>query len=111
MIRRPPRSTLFPYTTLFRSVFTNNTPEAVVLSYDAYQAMAAEHEEARREKLGRQMLEDLEQMAELEGRPTAAMQTDASGTFRPQQKRQRQRPTFTTSLWLTTKKRAARSAQ
>src|SRR3989454_7309333 len=23
MIRRPPRSTLFPYTTLFRSVFTN----------------------------------------------------------------------------------------
>src|SRR3712207_7278322 len=27
MIRRPPRSTLFPYTTLFRScVFTNTTP-------------------------------------------------------------------------------------
>src|SRR5258706_5904578 len=24
MIRRPPRSTLFPYTTLFRSVFPNN---------------------------------------------------------------------------------------
>src|SRR5256885_4031102 len=24
MIRRPPRSTLFPYTTLFRSVFDNN---------------------------------------------------------------------------------------
>src|SRR5438067_13743119 len=24
MIRRPPRSTLFPYTTLFRSVLTNN---------------------------------------------------------------------------------------
>src|SRR5438034_3597346 len=29
MIRRPPRSTLFPYTTLFRSVFKNraNLPE------------------------------------------------------------------------------------
>src|SRR5258705_9509190 len=25
MIRRPPRSTLFPYTTLFRSVLTNGT--------------------------------------------------------------------------------------
>src|SRR3989441_8331075 len=25
MIRRPPRSTLFPYTTLFRSIFTVNT--------------------------------------------------------------------------------------
>src|SRR5688572_4030053 len=26
MIRRPPRSTLFPYTTLFRSVFVNHFP-------------------------------------------------------------------------------------
>src|SRR2546429_3394820 len=26
MIRRPPRSTLFPYTTLFRSCSTNNSP-------------------------------------------------------------------------------------
>src|SRR3712207_7548717 len=28
MIRRPPRSTLFPYTTLFRSVPTGRTPTA-----------------------------------------------------------------------------------
>src|SRR5690242_20947563 len=28
MIRRPPRSTLFPYTTLFRSVFGSNRPTA-----------------------------------------------------------------------------------
>src|SRR5438270_2459948 len=27
MIRRPPRSTLFPYTTLFRSVVSDVTPE------------------------------------------------------------------------------------
>src|SRR3712207_8404931 len=27
MIRRPPRSTLFPYTTLFRSQTTNHAPE------------------------------------------------------------------------------------
>src|SRR2546425_9627773 len=33
MIRRPPRSTLFPYTTLFRSVKTINAakPDAVVM--------------------------------------------------------------------------------
>src|SRR2546422_7366092 len=27
MIRRPPRSTLFPYTTLFRSPFVDNSPD------------------------------------------------------------------------------------
>src|SRR2546425_10954178 len=32
MIRRPPRSTLFPYTTLFRSVVTASAPLAVVSS-------------------------------------------------------------------------------
>src|SRR2546430_7038696 len=31
MIRRPPRSTLFPYTTLFRSAF-GTTPESVFLT-------------------------------------------------------------------------------
>src|SRR3712207_8878742 len=30
MIRRPPRSTLFPYTTLFRSEITTTGPTAVV---------------------------------------------------------------------------------
>src|SRR5690554_7918563 len=29
MIRRPPRSTLFPYTTLFRSVFQGNQPQLI----------------------------------------------------------------------------------
>src|SRR3712207_8293324 len=28
MIRRPPRSTLFPYTTLFRSIYTTRSQEA-----------------------------------------------------------------------------------
>src|SRR2546430_5866771 len=32
MIRRPPRSTLFPYTTLFRSQITNIFNEASILS-------------------------------------------------------------------------------
>src|SRR2546430_822407 len=34
MIRRPPRSTLFPYTTLFRSVTINAQMAAVEISYD-----------------------------------------------------------------------------
>src|SRR2546428_10230169 len=33
MIRRPPRSTLFPYTTLFRSVSDFNVPQRFVLNY------------------------------------------------------------------------------
>src|SRR3712207_8722782 len=31
MIRRPPRSTLFPYTTLFRSVFDDTAADKLVL--------------------------------------------------------------------------------
>src|SRR2546430_7946897 len=34
MIRRPPRSTLFPYTTLFRSAFGARERHAVVLQLD-----------------------------------------------------------------------------
>src|SRR5215468_9228435 len=30
MIRRPPRSTLFPYTTLFRSVSRSDTPASII---------------------------------------------------------------------------------
>src|SRR5256885_3514864 len=33
MIRRPPRSTLFPYTTLFRSRKTLGNPQATMSSY------------------------------------------------------------------------------
>src|SRR5258708_26752402 len=35
MIRRPPRSTLFPYTTLFRSLpgLTSKTPRSVITSF------------------------------------------------------------------------------
>src|SRR3989442_13985888 len=34
MIRRPPRSTLFPYTTLFRSYLTAEGEEALHLAYE-----------------------------------------------------------------------------
>src|SRR2546429_6767366 len=40
MIRRPPRSTLFPYTTLFRSM--RDTPDATVpAGLDEYEALIA----------------------------------------------------------------------
>src|SRR5690349_22189692 len=35
MMRRPPRSTLFPYTTLFRSELKEALPMAVVVRHDA----------------------------------------------------------------------------
>src|SRR5256885_16231883 len=34
MIRRPPRSTLFPYTTLFRSSRSHNTPGSISMAQD-----------------------------------------------------------------------------
>src|SRR2546430_13462072 len=34
MIRRPPRSTLFPYTTLFRSKFSNEIGEHISIGID-----------------------------------------------------------------------------
>src|SRR2546427_5337808 len=40
MIRRPPRSTLFPYTTLFRSPGCNHQVDGVALGGDAQLAVA-----------------------------------------------------------------------
>src|SRR3712207_6925048 len=50
MIRRPPRSTLFPYTTLFRS-FVVLTPSVVVAALRAARLVARdEHRHALREQ-------------------------------------------------------------
>lgn len=62
-------------------VFTNNVPEAVVLSYDSYQSMQAELEQARRDALGRQMATDLLAIAEQEGSGIPKMQVDEQGVF------------------------------
>src|SRR2546427_3137634 len=35
MIRRPPRSTLFPYTTLFRSIYIRNDSTPVLIDFGA----------------------------------------------------------------------------
>src|SRR3712207_7587273 len=40
MIRRPPRSTLFPYTTLFRSALVAQHEEHAALAGDATEALA-----------------------------------------------------------------------
>src|SRR3712207_6978231 len=42
MIRRPPRSTLFPYTTLFRSDFREIGPSFVLFAPRVWEALAAE---------------------------------------------------------------------
>src|SRR2546422_3702049 len=39
MIRRPPRSTLFPYTTLFRSIYVHHLSKAASCHVGAYQGI------------------------------------------------------------------------
>src|SRR2546426_8154159 len=55
MIRRPPRSTLFPYTTLFRSLAHDRgparhraRPQGAVAARHARRRMACDHSSARR---------------------------------------------------------------
>src|SRR3989442_7704338 len=65
MIRRPPRSTLFPYTTLFRSRDKKN-PEvpAYLEAENAYTATGLKHTEALQEQLRSE-----EHTSELQSRP------------------------------------------
>src|SRR5258708_12801671 len=54
MIRRPPRSTLFPYTTLFRSAFGPALPQRLAQlgqRVEIGEGLSAEHHLARRERL------------------------------------------------------------
>src|SRR3712207_341004 len=39
MIRRPPRSTLFPYTTLFRSIWAQSKKTVVFVTHDVVEAV------------------------------------------------------------------------
>src|SRR3712207_7572466 len=48
MIRRPPRSTLFPYTTLFRSAIGNH-----LVGYSAYPELTREQERAHQQWLSK----------------------------------------------------------
>ena len=62
-------------------VCTNNTPEAVVLSFEEFQNMLEIVESARREQLGQQMVCDLLDIAQLTGQPIRPMLLNKKGVF------------------------------
>ena len=62
-------------------VCRNNTPEAVILSFEEFQNMQEIVEAARREQLGQQMVCDLLDIAQLTGRPIKPMLLNKKGVF------------------------------
>src|SRR2546429_5606481 len=54
MIRRPPRSTLFPYTTLFRSLALEQIPDTALVSGlgDSYSSCLVEHYQHQPRRIG-----------------------------------------------------------
>src|SRR3712207_8463381 len=65
MIRRPPRSTLFPYTTLFRSQLTT-VPLAIVVSTIIHFVNAASY-------IGRRLIVQRQTPREMRGRVNSAL--------------------------------------
>src|SRR2546422_4783269 len=66
MIRRPPRSTLFPYTTLFRSPFDHRPPPEVHRHAEQHEAEPQRAVGARR-VLGQEVARDEARHHEIEG--------------------------------------------
>ncbi|MGL2998758.1 type II toxin-antitoxin system Phd/YefM family antitoxin [Acinetobacter nosocomialis] len=62
-------------------VYTNNTPEAVVLSFEEFQNMQEIVEAAQREQLGQQMVCDLLDIAQFTGQPIKHMLLNPNGSF------------------------------
>ena len=62
-------------------VCTNNTPEAVVLSFEEFKNMQEIVEAARREQLGQQMVCDLLDIAQLTSQPIKHMLLNKKGVF------------------------------
>lgn len=62
-------------------VYTKNTPEAVVLSFEEFQNMQEIVEAVRREQLGQQMVYDLLDINQLTGQPTKHMLLNHKGVF------------------------------
>ena len=62
-------------------VCTNNTPEAVVLSFEEFKNMQEIVEAARREQLGQQMVCDLLDIAQLTGQPIKHMLLNKKDVF------------------------------
>src|SRR3712207_9169113 len=74
MIRRPPRSTLFPYTTLFRSVVAALAGEGLDVDDDA--ALAVRHLQRGVADLARLLLEDRADQLLLGGQLGLALRRD-----------------------------------
>src|SRR3712207_7701827 len=73
MIRRPPRSTLFPYTTLFRSLPREGVPRAVTVDEDDRELVGAALAVSRqqpgdRDAVERDVLRSEEHTSELQSR-------------------------------------------
>lgn len=62
-------------------VLTNNTPEAVVLSFEEFQNLERMAESARREALGQKMVSSLMEIAELTNNPIKHMVVNQNGVF------------------------------
>jgi antitoxin YefM len=62
-------------------VYRNNTPEAVILSFQAFQTMQKIVEAARREQLGQHMVCDLLDIAQLTNHPIQHMVLNGTGVF------------------------------
>src|SRR3989454_3398067 len=77
MIRRPPRSTLFPYTTLFRSLLTENPQEAAAL------ARELETINARRQEMDQLILDEAIEIVEKTLQPTDAAIVLGAETWHP----------------------------
>lgn len=62
-------------------VCTNNTPEAVILSFEEFQNLQEIIEATRREQLGQQMVCDLLDIAQLTAQPIKHMILNKEGVF------------------------------
>lgn len=62
-------------------VCTNNTPEAVILSFEEFQNMQKVIEAARREQLGQQMVYHLLDIAQLTDQPIKHLVLKKNGVF------------------------------
>src|SRR2546422_1524732 len=81
MIRRPPRSTLFPYTTLFRSLEERNDPRDGTHGHEHLDVALAHHPAAR--QLVRDRIERLRRDADDRPVVHAATLTMLRGCYKP----------------------------
>src|SRR2546426_1705776 len=67
MIRRPPRSTLFPYTTLFRSIVPRGAEQALETQFKrGFQKAVTDHEGRASERINHQHPRSEEHTSELQ---------------------------------------------